>query len=141
MKAGPCQHHHGDIVVFTEWPKDLVRVNFVHFLDKCDPKELQDHFRQNDLLDDEEYKTLGRQLRNATNREVNRHLLLEVLPRKGPGAFDTFASCLFVAAGGTCRYVLTDLPKFPDEETRSRFKKLMYNLAIHHGTSPVQEAG
>lgn len=82
--------------VFPSWPLELVRPNFKLLTATCNPAELADALFQEGLLTSRELKLLDRDLRVKVRLEedVNRWLLLEVFPCKGPGAFDRFVRVL-----------------------------------------------
>eukprot|EP00117_Sycon_ciliatum_P011393 scpid22927/ scgid12891/ len=97
--------------VFHDWPSDFVRANFIQLVQRCDPKGLLDCFFQRHLLTEEETECLRKQFAhpNTSTRDINRELLLTVFPKKGAGAFDNFAYCLYFGNENSCRDLFTSL--------------------------------
>ena len=115
--------------VFRQWPLDLVRKNFRTLLESCNPAELADRLFEEELLSSRELKLLDRDLRvkAVLDEDVNRQLFLEILPNKGPGAFDKFARVL-VNADPIHKALFMRL-EIPDE-FKDRMRQLVALLGV-----------
>lgn len=124
-----CQGFLDPQPLYPAWPKKLVNNNIVFLNEECVPTEMLDRLIQNRLLNSSEKEIVEKQLRDpyTTTRDINRDLLTNVFPRKGPGAFDLFAHCLYYSG---LRHVLTGIRNFPDANEEAKFKQLLERLYL-----------